>query len=98
MKWFGERGKAFFDAWTVIHLAFWLVVGAVFVMAGVAGKWWVWPVVFAGAYIWEVAETLFEHFVPERVLTWEGKVNRWISDPLMAVIGVGAAIWLLLHM
>lgn len=98
MRWFGKRGIAFFDVWTVIHLAFWLVVGAVFVMVGAAHAWWIWPLVIGGAYVWEIFETLLEHFVPERVLTFEGKMNRWVSDPLMAIVGTGAAILMLLYL
>ena len=97
MKWFGKRGVAFFDFWTIIHLSFWIVVGTIFTMVGVAHEWWIWPLALAGAYVWEFVETAIEHFWPKRVLTWEGKVNRWISDPLMALIGVAVAIGGLLY-
>jgi hypothetical protein len=98
MKWFGKRGVAFFDVWTIVHLAFWIVVGAVFVMSGLAHKWWIWPLVVGGAYVWEFVEVAMEHFWPNRVLTWEGKVNRWISDPIMAIVGTAFAIGLLTYM
>jgi len=85
MKLIGKRGEAFFDAWTIVHIAFWFVIGANMEHLGVS-HWIRWPAALAGAYVWEVVEQWLEAHAPFDV-TPESWQNRWISDPLMALIG-----------
>ena len=91
MTWFGKTGVAFFDRWSVIHLCFWMVACGDMAAKGI--KWWLyWPITVGVAYFWEV----FEQYIMERKMGWvahpESLINRWVSDPLMAVIA-GVIAW-----
>lgn len=89
----GKRGEAFFDAWTVVHLAFWLVVGANMHALGVPQAWR-WPLLVVGALVWEVAETALEKYT-DLVAQPEGPWNRWVSDPLTSIVGGAAGMFLI---
>lgn len=93
MQWFGPRGKAFFDAWTVVHLAFWLVVGANFEQLELA-QWLRWVLIMSGALLWEVVEIALASLT-KMEMTQEGRLNRWVSDPLMAVAGSAAGMYII---
>ena len=93
MKWIGSRGKAFFDAWTIVHLAFWLVMGANFQQLGLF-PWWRWSIIIIGAFLWECIEVALDTLT-KMEMTHEGSLNRWVSDPLMAVIGSAAGMYLI---
>jgi len=80
-----QSGDAFLDRWTLVHLAFWFVIGANLQALGVA-QMWRWPIILIGAYIWEVIESLLDEYT-NLVMVQESPVNRWISDPLMGIIG-----------
>lgn len=85
MRLFGKRGDAFLDSWTLVHLAFWFMVGANMEQLGWP-QWLRWLLIFVGAYLWEV----FEAWMDERTMiqmTHESWVNRWVSDPIMAFVG-----------
>jgi len=85
MQFFGKRGTAFFDAWTIVHLCFWLVVGANFKQIG-APPFLFWPLVGVGAYAWEIVESWLDEYT-NLEMTKEGRINRWVSDPIMAYVG-----------
>jgi len=93
MQWFGKRGESFFDAWTVVHLAFWLVVGANFEQVGVP-HFWRWAIILVGAFVWEAIEVVLDSRT-DLEMTHEGKLNRWVSDPIMAVAGGAAGMYLI---
>ena len=91
MRWIGEAGSSFFDVWSVVHLAFWLVVGSN-VEAIAAAKQHEWKNVslvvgvLVGAYAWEFVERFL--FEPAGYVRFpEIWYNRWISDPLVGVLG-----------
>jgi hypothetical protein len=102
--WFGvgaDTGKAFFDAWTLAHLSFWLFIGSC-----------IWPSVhkfpwlskqrlipflacMVAAYGWEIFERVAEKKWPTAWLHPESAINSYLSDPLTTVVGVlGMLIWL----
>lgn len=93
-----KTGQTFFDTWSICHVCFWLVYGYNFVATCLKYKWaaplWLGVLLaLIGAYAWEC----FEGFVLEPrgwVMFQEVWFNRWVSDPLMAVIGalVGIAL------
>lgn len=85
-QFFGIRGQAFFDAWTIIHLAFWIAVGGNLEHMQIA-HWIRWPVVLASAYLWEITESWLDESGLMAGMTTESWVNRWVSDPLMALVG-----------
>ena len=87
-----RTGKTFFDRWTLVHLAFWYVVGAN--LSSQKVSWWVsFGIMIVGAYLWEAFEQ--EILEPRgKVKFPEGKLNRWVSDPLMAVVGGGLGWWI----
>lgn len=87
-------GRTFFDVWSVVHLAFWLVVGAN-IRALVKGpRVTAYAACIAAAYAWEVFE---KWWMEPRgyVLHPESWLNRWLSDPLMCVLGVLAGVALI---
>jgi hypothetical protein len=45
-----------------------------------------WPLVLLGAYAWEIIEGWLDERTDLK-MTKEGWVNRWVSDPVMAVVG-----------
>lgn len=84
-QFFGKRGNAFFDAWTLVHLAFWFMVGAN--MEQLDWTQWVrWSSVGVGAIAWEFFETWLDSKT-DLQMTKESFANRWLSDPLMAFVG-----------
>ena len=94
--WPVKTGRTFLDVWSVVHFAFWLIVGADIraltstQTARIVG----FEVCVVLAYAWEV----FERLVLEPrgfVAHPESLVNRWLSDPLMCVLGVGAGMWMI---
>jgi len=93
MRWIGKRGKAFFDAWSIVHFAFWLVVGANFEQLQLS-PWLRWSLVIAGAFVWEFIEVALDTLT-NLEMTHEGRLNRWVSDPLMAVAGSAAGMYLI---
>lgn len=89
-----KRGQSFVDAWTVIHVAFWLVVGGN--LAAFDTPAWLCAIVFGvGALLWEVVE----HFVIDKMLGWvkhpESALNSWVSDILAAFVGGYAGYFLI---
>ena len=84
-QFFGKRGNAFFDAWTLVHLAFWFMVGANLEQLGWS-QWVRWSLVAVFAFIWEAVETWLDARTSLE-MTHESWVNRWISDPIMAFVG-----------
>jgi hypothetical protein len=92
MKLVGARGSAFFDAWTIVHLAFWLVIGANMEALSIS-QGWRWPLIILGALIWEVIETALEKYT-SIVRQPESYLNRWVSDPLMGILGGAAGMYL----
>lgn len=91
MLWFGKTGTAFFDRWTVIHLCFWVVACGNMAAKGVP-LWLYALLTLGGAFVWEV----LEQYVVERKLGWvkhpESPLNRWVSDPITAVLS-GVLCW-----
>ena len=78
------------DRWTLVHLAFWFVVGANFTWHGV-------PLLFAaigtlvGAVAWELIElTLEKYNIVSGSEKWQ---NRWVSDIIIAFVGVALGMW-----
>jgi hypothetical protein len=85
MQFFGQRGQAFFDAWTLVHLAFWFMVGAN--MEQLQWPHWLrWTLVGVFALLWEAFETWMDENTSLE-MTRESWVNRWLSDPIMAFVG-----------
>lgn len=80
-------GKTFFDGWSIVHLAFWIVFGstlAAFHVGEDKTMWWMLGIALG----WEIFERLAEYMWP---IVWahpESWLNSWISDPLMGVLGV----------
>jgi len=86
-------GKTFFDTSSIIHFAFWIFLGSCFAY----GRWpvrraMIWMAVIA--FGWEVFERYAEKRWPQAWLHPESWYNAWISDPIMGVLGVLAAYWL----
>lgn len=96
-----KTGRTFFDVWSICHFAFWLVFGFNWGAVALRNKsehaWWLpYVVAVVGALLWEVVEgQVFEPlgFVRHP----EAWFNRWLSDPLVAVIAVLFALWLVRH-
>ena len=80
-----HNGEAFLDRWTLVHLAFWFVIGANMQSIGIA-QILRWPIILIGAYGWEVIETALEKYT-SLVASPESHINRWVSDPLMGILG-----------
>lgn len=88
-----HNGEAFLDRWTLVHLAFWFVIGANMQAIGI-DQMWRWPIILVGAYVWEIIETGLEKYT-NLVAAPESIINRWVSDPLMGIIGGTAGMLLL---
>ena len=93
MKLIGERGKSVFDVWTVVHLAFWLVIGANMEALRIPHLWR-WPLILVGAFAWEFFEQWLETAKPDWIRHAEGPWNRWVSDPAMGIIGGACGMYL----
>lgn len=90
----GTAGRGLLDVWSVVHFAFWFVVGAD--IRALAGRVSLrsMAICLMVAYAWEVAERFL--LEPRGLVTHpESLLNRWISDPLMCVVGVAAGSWLI---
>jgi hypothetical protein len=88
-----RTGKTFIDVWSLIHLAFWFTASGIMRARGVRG-WLLWTVAIGGAYAWEVIEKFY--FEPHGWVRFpESALNRWLSDPLMAVLATLLAWYLL---
>ena len=85
LRLFGKRGDALLDAWSLVHLAFWFMVGANLEQLGWA-QWTRWTLVGVGAILWEFVETWLDAKT-DLEMTKESFANRWLSDPLMAFVG-----------
>jgi hypothetical protein len=86
-------GKSFFDTSSILHLAFWIFMGSCFAYGRV--PLWKGLIFMAiGAFGWEVFERFAEHRWPAIWMHPEGALNAWVSDPLMGVLGVLVAYWL----
>ena len=87
MRLVGRVGSSFLDFWSLAHFGLPLILGMDFE----SQKWshaLLFPLVMVGAFLWEVLERRMEKTgVPFRIEKHEGPWNRWVSDPLMAVIG-----------
>ena len=88
------RGTAFVDAWTLVHLAMWFVVGAN-LAAFDQPVWLCWIVFLGGAIVWEVVERYVIHGMLGWVKHPESWLNSWVSDILCAPIGGFAAYYLI---
>jgi hypothetical protein len=89
----GKPGQGILDRWSFVHLAVWFAVGGnlgaqhVSLVSCLA-------IFVVGAYLWEVVETTLEKYT-NLVAVHEGPLNRWVSDPAMALIGGFAGVWFL---
>ena len=95
MKWLYPivTGKTLVDTSTVIHLCFWVFLGSCFAYAK-APLYRAIAACVALAYVWELVEIRCEARWPQVWQHSEGALNRWVSDPLTAVLGVWLAYWL----
>jgi len=89
----GPQGGAFIDRWTLVHLAFWFVIGANMEDLQVP-HWLRWPLIIVGALAWEVIEQGLEKYTSV-VSEAESCLNRWISDPIMGILGGAAGMYLI---
>jgi len=88
-----RTGVTFFDVWSIAHFAAGVVIG--FDLASQNSSFWrvVWITLVLG-YLWEVVETLIEKYFPKFIKHHEGLLNRWVSDPLMVLVGALLGSWL----
>lgn len=90
-------GKTFLDRWSIVHLAFWFIVGAnvesIRQLHPVASISLAYIAGMVGAGLWELFETKLENwgFVKHK----ESPLNRWVSDPLMAPVGMALGVLLI---
>lgn len=91
MTWlFGRTGYSFFEYWSLGHFACWFWLGTVAAGLKVPRL----PAFILGlglALIWEVLETFAEKWWPKLSEHPESWWNRWLSDPLMCVLGLAIA-------
>lgn len=86
-KLFGTTGYSFFEYWTLGHVCFWIWAGTV--SAGLRlNRTYFFLGALVAAYGWEVVETFLEQWYPELATHPESWWNRWLSDPLMCVVGL----------
>lgn len=86
-KLLGTTGYSFFEYWTLGHFACWFWVGTV--TAGLkVNRTWALVVSLALAFAWEVFEMWAERAYPQYGTHPESWWNRWLSDPLMCVLGL----------
>ena len=86
MKLVGKAGESFFDGWTIVHIAFWIVVAANFDNLQIPMITWGLGLIFAATFVWEIIETGLEKWT-DLVGVHESWLNRWVSDPLMGIVG-----------
>lgn len=92
MRWLGKKGSAVLDRWTPLHLVVWFIVGLSIGYLDLS-RWWIWPVVLLGGYTWSTVEMALETLTGLE-LQVEGRLNRWVADPLMAVVGSSAGMYI----
>jgi len=86
-------GKTFFDGPSVFHLAFWIFVGSCLAYGKVSlGK--ATCIMMAVAYAWEFFERFAEKKWPTFWTHPESWYNSYLSDPLMGVVGILLAYYL----
>jgi hypothetical protein len=102
MRWFWpvRTGETFFDVWSIVHFAVWLIFGAnVEALMQTHGRK---PLLTVAAYgtglvfalLWEQFER--KVLEPRRIVAFpEVWFNRWISDPLMSPAGAAVGMWLI---
>jgi hypothetical protein len=86
-------GRTFFDGPSVFHLAFWVFMGSCFAYAKMPLKRSM-IVMAVLAYGWEIFERFAEKKWPTCWTHPESWYNSYLSDPLMGVVGVAFAYWL----
>ena len=86
-----RTGRTFFDVWSLVHFAFWFVVGSV-PWSTKMSRPLALGLCLGGAYAWEVFERYAEKRWPNLWLNPESWQNAWISDPLMCMLGV-LSVW-----
>ena len=93
MKWlYGETGRSFIDRWSAIHFASGVVIGANLEAFALA-IWLRLVVCLVLAYTWEVIELQLQLHT-DIVKHPESKLNRWVSDPIMMILGAALGGWL----
>lgn len=98
--WPVHTAQTFIDVWSVVHLCFWVVFGAnveaIFLARRLQTR--LAYLLAAGvalllACVWEVVE--WQLVEPRGLaLHLESTLNRWVSDPMMAMIGMMGGIHL----
>lgn len=86
-------GKTLFDTSSLIHFAFWIFLGSGFAYAKMPMRKGM-LVMAVIAFGWEIFERFAEKKWPQFWLHPESWLNAWVSDPLMGVLGVLTAYWL----
>jgi hypothetical protein len=101
MRWLWpiQTGTTMFDVWSIVHLCFWLVLGANWEAVRVSRHWQqCWAAVLGStlalALLWEVFERWYAepHGWVAHPEVW---FNRWLSDPLVGLTGVALGILLI---
>lgn len=84
----------FLNGWSIVHFLFWLLVGtiAAWKMSPHASLGKVLLFSLLGAYAWELFELSISR-IPGLWSLTESSWNRWVSDPLMALLAVPLAWW-----
>lgn len=88
-----KTGQTFFDVWSIAHFAAGVVIG--FDLASQNSS--IWRVVLITlilGYLWEVVESGIERWLPKFIKHHEGLLNRWVSDPLMVLVGALLGSWI----
>jgi hypothetical protein len=88
MSWlFGKTGYSFFEYWTLGHFACWFWIGTI--TAGLKfDRIATFVASFVLAFAWEAFEKKGEVWFPQFAVHPESWWNRWVSDPLMCVLGL----------
>ena len=88
MNWFiGRTGYAFFDVWSIVHVAFWIYGGSIF-WSFKMNRVLAMGICLALSYMWEFFERYAEKKWPHLWLNPESWWNGYVSDPLTCVLGV----------
>ena len=88
-----KTGQTFFDVWSICHFAAGVIIGYDVAAQNRSLLRLVIITLILG-YLWEVVETGIEKFFPKFIKHHEGKLNRWVSDPLMVLVGALLGSWL----
>ena len=78
------------DRWSLVHFAFWFVVGANFHMLSLP-LWVQLCIVAIGAVGWELIEIVLEK--KDIIRGREVWYDRWVSDIFMAVFGAAVGMY-----